>query len=295
MSDQTPRILVLGAHPDDADIKAGGTSALWRDAGFAVKFVSLTDGRMGHHIMTGPALVERRRAEAKAAGAVLGIDYELLDIPDSELDDRIEYRHRLIRLIRAFRPDVLVTHRPIDYHPDHRFAGQLVQDAAYLLTVPGVCADVKHMDRVPVILFFQDGFTKPCPFRPDVVVDVYPAIDRIVAMLDHHVSQFYEWLPFNAGHASEVPEAPDDRREWLGRQFRERIGPLAHHYRDHVNATYGVEVGHAVTYVEAFEVSEQGASLDHAARRRTFPFLPAPEEEATTHRKWWVDQPGKAR
>uniref|UniRef100_UPI003C2B1F03 PIG-L deacetylase family protein n=1 Tax=Escherichia coli TaxID=562 RepID=UPI003C2B1F03 len=131
----------VGAHPDDADIKAGGTAARWCEAGHVVRLVSLTDGRAGHQTMHGPRLAQRRRAEAQAAASVIGASYEVLDIPDGELDDRLEYRHRVIRLIRGFWPDLILTHRAIDYHPDHRFAGLLVQDASYLLTVPGVCPD----------------------------------------------------------------------------------------------------------------------------------------------------------
>jgi LmbE family N-acetylglucosaminyl deacetylase len=294
VSEPTPRILVLGAHPDDADIEAGGTAALWRDAGFVVRLVSLTDGRMGHHLTPGPAMAARRRDEARSAGAVIGAEYEVLDIPDGSLDDRLEYRHRLIRLIRAFRPDLIVTHRTIDYHPDHRFAGQLVQDAAYLLTVPGICPDLPHLDQVPIILFFQDGFTRPSSFQPDVVVDVGPALDRVVAMLDRHVSQFYEWLPFNAGYAHDVPRESAARRVWLGQQFRERIAPLADQYRDLVVAIYGADRGEKVAFIEAFEVSEQGSSLDAASRRRLFPFLPAMEDSGTTERKRWVDRPASA-
>src|SRR5262245_48836388 len=198
MSEQ-PRILVIGAHPDDADIKAGGTSARWCAAGAVVGLVSLTNGQAGHQSQHGPALAARRRAEAEAAGRVIGATYEVLDIPDGELDDRLEYRQRVIRLIRTFQPDAVVTHRTTDYHPDHRFAGLLVQDAAYLLTVPAVCPDVPHLERMPVILTFSDAFKKPCPFEAHVIVDIEETFDRLIAMLHCHASQFYEWLPFNAG------------------------------------------------------------------------------------------------
>ena len=147
MPDQRLRILVIGAHPDDADIKAGGTAALWTALGHTVRLVSLTDGRAGHHEMAGPRLAERRRAEASAAAAVIGATYDVFDIPDGELDDGLENRHRVIRLIRSFRPDLVITHRSTDYHPDHRFAGLLVQDASYMMTVPAVCPDVPHLMR----------------------------------------------------------------------------------------------------------------------------------------------------
>ena len=292
MSDERLRILVIGAHPDDADIKAGGTAAKWCAAGHVVQLVSLTDGGAGHHTTAGPALVKRRRAEAQAAAATIGATYEVHDRPDGQLDDRLEYRHEVIRLLRAFRPDLVLTHRPTDYHPDHRFAGLLVQDASYLVTVPAVCPDVPHLTRSPVIAYFSDAFKKPCRFEPHVVVDIGDVFDRLIGMLHCHQSQFYEWLPYNAGQADQVPEGDDARRHWLGERMRRRIRPLADRHRDQVVRTYGPERGPLVRYIEAFEVSEYGAPLDAAARARLFPFLPAGAALGGAFvRKEWVDIP----
>jgi len=270
-----PRILVLGAHPDDADIKASGTASKWRRFGCEVQFVSVTDGRSGHQTGHGPALVERRRAEARAAGVVIGATYDVLDFPDGGLMPTLEARLALIRLIRGFRPDLVLTHRPNDYHPDHRYTSILVQDAAYMVTVPAVCPDAPHLGRDPVILYLSDDFTKPTPFRPDVVVDVGDELGRMVDMLHCHVSQFYEWLPYNGGYAADVPADAAGRRRWLEEWLRRRIRPLADRYRDVLVRTYGAERGRRVEYVEAFEASEYGAPLDAAARGRLFPFAPA--------------------
>lgn len=287
-----PRILIIGAHPDDADIKAGGTAAKWCALGFVVRMVSMTDGRAGHQDMNGPDLARRRKAEAAAAAAAIGATYRVLDHPDGELDDRVEYRHELIRLIRDFRPDLILSHRTTDYHPDHRFAGLLVQDASYLLTVPAICPDVPHLERSPVILSFSDAFRKPCPFEPHVAVDIGEELGRLVRMLDCHVSQFYEWLPFNAGHLDEVPEDEAARRAWLADRIHRRLRPLADRYRDLVVKTYGPERGNAVRYIEAFEVSEFGAPLDAPALARLFPFLPADSTAGMPFaRKEWVDVP----
>ncbi|QDV37748.1 PIG-L deacetylase family protein [Tautonia plasticadhaerens] len=292
MAGPPPRILLIGAHPDDADIKAGGTAAKWASLGFVVRLVSLTDGRAGHHETHGEPLALRRRAEAQAAAAVIGVTYEVLDHPDGELDDRLEYRLDLIRRIRSFRPDLIVTHRSTDYHPDHRFAGLLVQDASYLVTVPAICPDVPHLPTSPVILYFSDAFRRPCPFEPHVVVDIGDELDRLVAMLHCHRSQFYEWLPFNAGHPGEVPEGDDLRREWLAGRIRRRIEPLADRHRDLVVRTYDPGRGGQIRYIEAFEVSEFGAPLDAGARARLFPFLPASSSATSPfERKEWVDVP----
>jgi LmbE family N-acetylglucosaminyl deacetylase len=269
------RILVLGAHPDDADYKVGGTAPLWRRLGHEVKFVSVTNGGAGHHILRGEALVARRRAEAKAAGAVIGATYDVLDHPDGALMPTLEARQQIIRLIRNFKPDLILTHRPNDYHPDHRYTSVLVQDAAYMVTVPAVCPDTPHLERDPVILYLSDDFKKPIPFSADVVVDIGPQLDTFVDMLACHVSQFYEWLPYNGGYADQVPADAEARRQWFKERMQRILRPLADRHRDRIMQTYGVEQGHRIEYIEAFEVSEYGSPLDDAARARLFPFLPS--------------------
>jgi LmbE family N-acetylglucosaminyl deacetylase len=268
------RILVLGAHPDDADYRAGGTAARWRRLGHEVKFVSVTNGGAGHHKIRGEELVARRRAEARAAGAVIGATYDVLDNPDGALMPTLEARHQIIRLIRSFKPDLVLTHRPNDYHPDHRYTSVLVQDAAYLLTVPAVCPDTPHLERDPVILYLSDDFKKPIPFSADVVVDIGANMDALIDMLHCHVSQFYEWLPYNGGYADQVPDGDAARREWFKERMQRRVRPLADRHRDAVVRSYGVEQGHKIEYIEAFEISEYGSPLDDAARARLFPFLP---------------------
>ncbi len=290
MSEGPLRILAVGAHPDDADIKAGGSAAKWCALGHSVLMLSLTDGAAGHHETWGPPLAARRRAEARAAAAVIGAAYEVWDYPDGELQPTVEARRRLIRLIRSFRPDLLLTHRPNDYHPDHQAVGQLVRHAAYMLTVPAVCPDSPHLPVAPVIAYYSDSFTRPCRFEPHVAVDVEDVLDKVVGMLHCHASQFYEWLPYNGGHAGEVPGGDEARREWLGGRFRRRIRPLADRCRPLLTATYGPEQGGRAQYVEAFEVSEYGAPLGAAARARLFPFLPAGPSGAFS-RKEWVDLP----
>ncbi|HEY7427411.1 MAG TPA: PIG-L deacetylase family protein [Gemmataceae bacterium] len=265
-------ILVLGAHPDDADFKVGGTATRWRRLGHEVKFVSVTDGGAGHQTLRGAALVARRRAEAQAAGAVIGASYDVLDHPDGGLLPTLEARHQLIRLIRGFRPDLILTHRPNDYHPDHRYTSVLVQDAAYMVTVPAVCPDTPHLERDPVILYLSDDFQKPLPFSADVVVDIGPQMDALVDMLHCHASQFYEWLPYNGGYAEQIPAGDAARRAWLKEDMQRRIRPLADRHRERVVQTYGVVQGHKIEYIEAFEVSEYGSTLDAAARARLFPF-----------------------
>ena len=275
VSNEPLRLLIIGAHPDDADYHAGGTAALYRAARHVVKMVSLTNGNAGHQTMRGPELARRRRAEAAAAGAVIGATYDVFDNNDGELLPTLEKRWQVIRLIRTFRPDLVLTHRPNDYHPDHRYTSQLVQDAAYMVTVPAVAADTPHLSRDPVIAYLPDDFQKPYPFQPAVVVDLGAVFDRLVAMLACHESQFFEWLPYNGGYLNQVPAGKDQRLAWLTARTGARLRPRADRYRELLLRSYGPARGNAIEYVEAFEPCEYGAPLDDAARQRLFPFANA--------------------
>jgi LmbE family N-acetylglucosaminyl deacetylase len=184
----------------------------------------------------------------------------------------LENRYQVIRLLRTFQPDLVLTHRPNDYHPDHRYTSQLVQDAAYMVTVPAVVPDVPHLRRDPVIAYLPDTFLKPYPFQPAVALDVGPVVEVVISMLDCHVSQFYEWLPYNGKHLDQVPADPGARRSWLAAHVQARLRSQANRFRSELVERYGTERGHAVMFAEGFEACEYGSPLDEDARRRLFPF-----------------------
>jgi LmbE family N-acetylglucosaminyl deacetylase len=274
-ADQTPlSILAIGAHPDDCDLGAGGLAALYARAGHRVHFVAATNGDAGHYAMGGAPLARRRRAEAQAAAAAIGIAYTVLDNHDGELEPSLANRRAIIRLIREARPDLILTHRPNDYHPDHRYSALLVQDAAYVVTVPGVVAFTPHLDANPVICYMHDRFRKPYPFEPAVVVDIDAVLEAKLDALHQHTSQVYEWLPYNAGYLEVVPAGEEERRAWLRETYAPRFAAVADQYRGALLETYGPEHGARVRHAEALEVSEYGAPLTPAARARLFPFLP---------------------
>ncbi len=215
-----------------------------------------------------------RRAEAVAAGAVIGAEYETWDYPDGELQVTLEVRQRVIAAIRQFVPDLVLTHRPQDYHPDHRAVGQLVQDASYLVTVPAVCPEVPYLRRDPVVAYMPDLFTRPYPLAGDVVLDIGPQLDTVVRMLAEHVSQVFEFLPFNHQVADPVPTDPSARLGWLKNWYGAIIRPRADRFRQQLVDQYGTERGHRVEYAEAYEISEYASPLTPAARARLFWFLP---------------------
>jgi LmbE family N-acetylglucosaminyl deacetylase len=271
---ETLRLLVIGAHPDDAEFRAGGLAALYRQLGHAVKFVSVTNGDAGHHAMGGVELARRRRAEATAAGRVCSVSYEVWDNHDGELEATLVLRKQVIRLVRSFRPDLVLTHRPNDYHPDHRHTSQLVQDAAYLVTVPNICSDTPHLEHDPVIMYLADDFEKPYPFTPSLVVDVDAVFAPKLAMLDCHVSQMYEWLPYNSGRSGDVPAEAAERRAWLARWLEEK-GPPAARYRTLLARLYGPERAAGIRHIEAFEPCEYGRPMDTRLAATLFNFVPA--------------------
>lgn len=266
------RIIAFGAHPDDCDLKAGGVAHLWSASGAKVKFVSVTNGNSGHHEMGGAPLARRRRTEAEAAGASAGIEYEVLDYDDGALLPSLEVRHHIVHLIRAHKADLVLTHRPNDYHPDHRYTSQVVQDAAYLVTVPNVCSDVTALRKNPVFAYFSDRFRKPTPFSADVVVDVSRVFADKVQMVHCHESQFYEWLAWHRGALAEVPESESDRLNWLTELMERRFAPEADRHRAALISRYGEEKGGEVRFVEAFEICEYGSQPSQDELQRLFPF-----------------------
>lgn len=268
---ETLRIIVFGAHPDDCDYCCGGAAALWAERGHAVKFVSVTNGDAGHHIQAGAALARRRNAEAQQAAEVLGIEYEVLDNHDGELLPTLENRRDIIRLIRGHRPHLVLGPRPNDYHPDHRYTAVLMQDAAYMITVPNVAAFADHLPHNPVIMYLRDHFQKPYPFSPDVVVDIESTVERKIAALACHESQFFEWLPFNGGYEAEMPGEEKARREWFFERNRDRLARETEAWRGQLIGRYG-ERGANVRFCEAFELCEYGSGLDEALKAKLFPF-----------------------
>ena len=271
MSGKNLRILVFGAHPDDCDVKAGGIAIKYATLGHEVRFVSVTNGDAGHHEIGGVELARRRRAEAEAAGAVAGIEYHVMDNHDGELVPSLENRKKVIRMIRSYTPDLILTHRPNDYHPDHRYTAMLVQDSAYMVTVPNICTDTPALSHNPVIAYLSDNFQKPAPFAPDVAVDIDDVVDKKIDMLHCHTSQMCEWLRSNGGTPHEVPQSPQERRKWLEHRLA-RFETVANLYRGLLVGRYGEARGCRVKYAEAFEACEYGSSLTKEKISVIFPF-----------------------
>lgn len=268
-------VLVIGAHPDDCEYYAGGTARKYVEHGHRVKFISTTNGDTGHMRRGGGDLARIRYEEMKRADNVLGIDeFEILDIHNGEIMPSFENRKQLIRHIRKWNSDIVISHRPNDYHPDHRYTGILVQDTAYQVIVPNICPDVPALRESPVYMYMEDTFTLPNPFRPDVIVPVDDVFDKKVDALHEMTSQFYEWLPWTYDTLDAVPKDNTERREWLEKDFRER---MKNNFVEETKTMYGGRA-RSIEMVEIFQVceygGEKGLHITPEELRELFPFLP---------------------
>ena len=264
MSNEPCRVLVFGAHPDDAEFFAGGLIYSHTKQGSVVRLVSVTNGQSGHHELSSDALVLRRREEAARAAAVLGCEVSVWDYPDGYLTASLAVRESIIREIREFSPDLVLTHRPWDYHPDHRAVGQAVQDASYMVMVPKIVPGTRVPVREPVVASMVDLFTKPVAFQADFVLDATPYLDGIISMLSEHRSQFAEWLPWIGKLDSQVSVESPQWVEWLKGWYLDRGGGRAVRY-------WKSHWGERPKLVEAFEISEYAGRLSHVAQQRLFP------------------------
>jgi len=268
------RIIAFGAHPDDCEIQAGGSAALWAKQGHHVLFVSTTNGDIGHWREAGGPLALRRKAEVEKAHEILGIHGVILDNHDGELEPTLENRRKITRLIRQWNADLVLSHRPNDYHPDHRYTGVLVQDAAFMVTVPFFCPDVPAMTKNPVFMFYTDRFLKPNPSKPDVIVSIDSVLEKKLDALGVMISQFAEGGA--NGSADLYPNDPvrqQQRQRQVRENFARRSQAIAARFRTELLAWYPGARADSVRHVEAFEICEYGSQPNKAELQRLFPFF----------------------
>ena len=272
------RIICFGAHPDDNEFRAGGVAAMWAARGHHVKFVSTTNGDIGHWGMAGGPLAQVRTAEVERCAEIFGIETEVLDIHDGEIMPTLENRRTIVRLIREWRADIVMCHRPNDYHPDHRYTAMLVQDAGYMVTVPFFCPDVPYLRRNPVFLFYQDRFQKPNPFAADIAVGIDEVIDK---KLDAALALASQTLEGGCnGNERLYPENDPGKRkareQEVRQRFDRRFASTANQFREQLNGWYGQERAGKIKYAEVFEICEYGRRPSKQEIRKLFPFFPNP-------------------
>lgn len=268
------RIICFGAHPDDCELQAGGVGALWAERGHHVKLVSVTNGDIGHWREAGGPLALRRKQEVEAAAKILGTTVQVLDIHDGELEPNLENRRQITRLIRQWRADIVFSPRPNDYHPDHRYTGVLVQDAAFMVGVPFICPDVAPLSRNPLFMFYTDRFQKPNPSTCDIAISIDSVIEKKLDALAVMESQFLEGGAL--GHAGLLPKTPADKPKRVAAVragHAARYLGIAERFRKELRQWYGDARGSAVKHAEAFEICEYGRRPDPAEMKQLFPFF----------------------
>ena len=268
------RIIAFGAHPDDCEIQVGGSAARWAKLGHHVLFVSTTNGDIGHWREAGGPLALRRKAEVNKAHEILGIQGVILDNHDGELEPTLENRRALTRLIREWNADLVLGPRTNDYHPDHRYTGVLVQDAAFMVTVPFFCPDVPAMKKNPVFMYYTDRFQKPAPSKPDIMISIDPVVEQKLDALGVMISQFAEGGA--NGNATLYPDNPggqEQRKRQVREGFSRRFQSTVARFNKELAAWYPGDAANSVKHAEAFEICEYGSQPDKAELRRLFPFF----------------------
>jgi len=269
------RIIAFGAHPDDAEFQMGGSAIKWAKLGHHVKLVSVTNGDIGHWNMAGGPLAIRRTKEVQEAARRMGTTVEVLDIHDGELMPTLENRRTIARLIREWNADLVLAHRPNDYHPDHRYTGILVQDAAFMVAVPFFVPDTKPLTKNPVFMYYPDRFKKPYAFEPDIAISLDDVFDEKVNAVDALVSQVYEGGALGSEETLIKRKVGDPvaRKEILRESWSRRNGRIADRYRDSLIEWYGQHAGKAVKHAEAYQVCEYGRQPSKAELKKLFPFF----------------------
>ena len=268
------RIIAFGAHPDDCELQVGGVATMWAAQGHHVKLVSVTNGDIGHWREAGGPLAQRRRAEVEATAKIFGTSVEVLDNHDGELLPTLENRRAIIRLIREWKADLVLSPRPNDYHPDHRYTGILVQDAAYMVTVPFICPEVPPLKANPIFMYYTDRFMKPNPSQPEIAISIDRVIDKKLDGLAVMESQFLEGGA--NGHEGLMPKNATERarrvKEVRDGHAARNIG-VANRFRSVLAEWYGEQAAAGIKYAEAFEICEYGRRPDKAELKRLFPFF----------------------
>lgn len=196
MPKKVQRVLAVGAHPDDLEILCGGTLAIYARSGASVVMAIATDGSAGHMVIPPEELKEIRRKEAERSAAMIGAELCWLGYTDELIFEDIPTRLRFVDLVRQAKPDVILTHDPNDYHPDHRVVSRLVFDASFPSSLPNFrTSHPAHSGVQPLCYFDVLGGHS---FIPTEFVNIEETYTVKREMLSCHESQL-KWLKDHDG------------------------------------------------------------------------------------------------
>ncbi len=264
------RIIAFGAHPDDAELKAGGVAASWAAKGHQVKFVAMTNGDVGHFKEAGGPLAIRRSAEAQECAKLLGIETEVLDIHDGELMPTLENRKTVARLIREWQADIVLFHRPYDYHPDHRYTGVLVQDASVVVVAPFFLPLTPSTQQNPIFMYYSDSFEYPYPTVPTIAVGIDEVAEKKWNCLRAMPSQMADADSWQGRYLPNVPENEQQRQEYIVGVHKKNNAERADKYRERLVELYGQDKGNAIEYAEVFELCQYGRQASVEELKKLF-------------------------
>lgn len=269
----TIRVIVICAHPDEADEYAGGTAAAFAEMGHAVKFLALTNGDVGHFRDGGGQLASRRHAEAKEAGKRLGVEYEVLDTHDGELMPTLEVRRQVIERIRTWQADIVIGFHPNGGgHPDNRNAGKAVRDAMSFVGAPNMLPGVPALRKSPLCLLMTDYATKRI-HRSDISIDIGPTLEKKLGSWDAHATQFYEFAPWERGILDQVPDTWEGKRQFLLDNWSDYVY-VQPEMKESLEKWYGPERAASIRFAESFQIADFGRQPNDEELRKLFPMLP---------------------
>jgi LmbE family N-acetylglucosaminyl deacetylase len=266
------RVMVVAAHPDEADMYAGGTAALFAQTGAAVKFLSITCGDAGHYQIGGLQLAQRRNEEAQQAAKCLGIqEYEVLNEHDGELYPTLAVRNQVIERVRRWAPDILIGFHPDGWgHPDNRNAGRVLSDAVAFVGVPNVLPNIPAVTK-PILCLWMWDFSTMEIHQHDIALDVTPTIEKKLLACDAHATQFYEFAPWSRGFLSEVPQNWAAKKAFILKYWPEFMYTQPAQ-RDSLERTYGA-AAKQIQFAETFQIAPYGLQPSAEDLTRLFPML----------------------
>ncbi len=185
------RVLAVGAHPDDIEIQCAGTLTRYKQMGAEVSIAIATDGSAGHMFIPALELAEIRKREASSAAERIGASFFWLGYHDELLFEDIPTRMAFVELIRLTCPDVILTHFPEDYHPDHRVTSRLIFESSFLASLPNIKTESPAHLLVPPLYYFDT--MGGVNFFPTEYVDITDTFQSKREMLACHSSQV-KWM-----------------------------------------------------------------------------------------------------
>lgn len=264
------RLMIVAAHPDEADMYAGGTAALLAEKGAKIKFLSLTNGDAGHFEIGGMQLARRRWHEAQEAAQHLGIDeYEVMNEHDGELYPSLWLRNQVIERVRRWAPDILIGFHADGFgHGDNRNAGRILAEAVPFLGLPAVLPTIPELRKKVLCLWMWDYGTYNL-HRHDIAIDVTPTIEKKLLACHAHATQFLEFAPYERGFLDQVPTTWEGRREFILKYWSEFMF-TQDNQRESLAKWYGADRVKDIAYAESFQIAPYGYQPTDAEIRRLF-------------------------